>query len=217
MVLIERESDPAGLVRKAVSLFTFLGRTQQLLVKPVTSVDRFEKAIWFGDLPEHSGVHSAHRLANLDGDAPLLAVERVPKSDPPPVPESLAAWVDGPTDDTECEPSLRDAIYSDEPVPAAPGGGDGASDEEKVVERRRIELSEVPEVGDAFDEWLTDWRLWADRERRDAVVRDIYKELFAVHLASTDHAEEFELVVGIGCLTWKPDEHEEILRHVATA
>jgi hypothetical protein len=53
-------------------------------------------------------------------------------------------------------------------------------------------------VGDAFGEWLTDWRLWADRERRDAEVRDIYKELFAIHLASTDHSEEFELVLGVG-------------------
>ena len=75
----------------------------------------------------------------------------------------------------------------------------------------------MPEVGDAFGEWLTDWRLWADRERRDAEVRDTYKELFAIHLASTDHSEEFELVLGVGCLTWKPDEHEQVLRHVATA
>ena len=74
-------------------------------------------------------------------------------------------------------------------------GGAGPG-EDHVTERRRVELSDV--VGDAFGEWLTDWRLWADRERRDAEVRDIYKELFAIHLASTDHSEEFELVLGVG-------------------
>ena len=62
MVAVVQESDLPGLVRKAVNLFTFLGRTQQLLVKPVRTVDKFEKALWLGDLPEHPAVHSAHRL-----------------------------------------------------------------------------------------------------------------------------------------------------------
>jgi very-short-patch-repair endonuclease len=217
MVAVVQESDLPGLVRKAVNLFTFLGRTQQLLVKPVRTVDKFEKALWLGDLPEHPAVHSAHRAANPDADSPLLAMGRVPKLDPPPVPDHLTVWVQGPTDDVDREPSLRDAIYKEDPVPVAVGGGTGAPEEDQLIERRRVELSEVPELGDAFGEWLTDWRLWADRERRDAAVRNIYKELFAIHLASTDHSEEFELVLGIGCLTWKPDEHEQVLRHVATA
>ena len=36
-------------------------------------------------------------------------------------------------------------------------------------------------------------------------------------MASTDHSEEFELVLGIGCLSWLPDEHVQVRRHVATA
>ena len=83
MVAVVQESDLPGLVRKAVNLFTFLGRTQQLLVKPVRTVDKFEKALWLGDLPEHPAVHSAHRAANPDADSPLLAMDRVPKLDPP--------------------------------------------------------------------------------------------------------------------------------------
>jgi len=208
MVAVVQESDLPGLVRKAVNLFTFLGRAQQSLVKPVRTVDKFEKALWLRDLPEHPAVHSAHRAANPDADSPLLAMGRVPKLDPPPVPDHLTAWVQGPTDDVDREPSLRDAIYQEDPVRVALGGETGTPEEDQVTERRRLELSEVPDVRDAFGEWLTDWRLWADRERRDAAVRNIYKELFAIHLASTDHSEEFELVLGIGCLTWKPDEHE---------
>jgi hypothetical protein len=84
MVAVEHESDSAGLVRKAVNLFTFLGRTQQLLVKPVRTVDKFEKVLWFGDLPEHLAVHSANRAANPDADSPLLAMDGCPLIRPLP-------------------------------------------------------------------------------------------------------------------------------------
>ncbi|MHC9290821.1 AAA domain-containing protein [Mycobacterium sp. LTG2003] len=207
-----QETDNERLVRRAVNLFTFLGRTQQLLVKPVRTVDKFEAAMWFGDLPDHEAVHSAHRVAELTPDAPLLTVDRVAKLDPPPLPLELVAWVDGGIDDAEKEPTLHEAIFRVEPVPAEEHG-----DDESEVVNRRIELGEHPEISETFENWLTDWRLWAERERRDAVVRDIYKDLFAVHLKATDHSEEFELILGVGCLTWRPEEHEQVQRHVATA
>lgn len=209
----ENETDNERLVRRAVNLFTFLSRTQQLLVKPVRTVDKFENAMWFADLPDHAAIHSAHRIAELEADAPLLTVDRVAKLDPPPLPGELRVWVDGAIDDVEKEPSAREAIFREEPVPA----DERDEDDEPDVVRRRVELAELPEVAAAFESWLDDWRLWAERERRDSVVRDIYKELFAVHLKSTDHSEEFELVLGIGCLTWRPEDHEQVQRHVATA
>src|SRR5246127_919011 len=168
MVAVLQESDLPGVVRKAVNLFTFLGRTQQLLVKPVRTVDKFEKALWLGDLPEHPAVRSAHRAAIPDADSPLLAMDRVPKLDPPAVPDHLTLWVQGPSDDVDREPSLRDAIYKEDPVRVALGSEIGTPEEDRVTGRRRVELSEVPEVENAFGEWLTDWQLWADRERRDA-------------------------------------------------
>lgn len=206
-----QETDNERLVRRAVNLFTFLSRTQQLLVKPIRTVDGFEQTNWFDDLPDHQAIRSAHRVAELETDAPLLTIDRVPKLDPPAVPDDLSAWVEGPLDDTDKEPVLRDSIYRVEPVPAE------HDDDEPDVQRRRIELSDHPEITEAFEEWLIDWRLWAEQERRDAAVREIYKDLFAVHLKSTDHSEEFELVLGVGCLTWRPDDHPQVLRHVATA
>lgn len=210
-MVAEVDEENERLVRRAVNLFTFLSRSQQLMVRPVRAVDRFEQALWFGDLPDHAAIRSAHRIAELDPEAPLLVVDRVAKLDPPPVPDELSAWVDGALDEADKEPSLREAIYREEPLPV------DAEDEEADIARRRVELAEHPEITEAFENWLTDWRLWAERERRDSVVREFYKELFALHLKSVDHSDEFELVVGVGCLTWRPENHEQVLRHVATA
>lgn len=211
MSAIEEDSNESTLLRKAINLFTFLGRTQQLLVKPVRTVDKYEKVVWFGQLPDHNAIRSAHRASALDADAPILSVERVARVDPPAPPELIQEWLDGGIGDADEEPQLREAIFVEVPVET-----DG-DDQEPDVELHRIELGDKPEVLAAFQSWLSDWRLWADRERRDAAVRDIYKELFATHLTAADHSEEFELVLGVGCLSWRPDDHEQVRRHVATA
>ncbi|WP_082754120.1 AAA domain-containing protein [Mycobacterium sp. NAZ190054] len=213
--LFDNSSDGTDLVRKAVNLFTFLGSTQKLLIKPVHTVDKFERVMWFADLPDHPAVRSAHRTANLEPESPLLELDRVVKLDPPPTPIDLELWVEGPIDDLDQEPTLREAIYVGESEPEQLEAVE--TDDGEDTEGRRIELADVPEVTAAFEEWMTDWRLWAERERRDSVVRNIYKDLFTVHLTSTDHSEEYELVLGVGCLTWRPDDHEQVQRHIATA
>ncbi len=199
---VARESDQAGLVRKAINLFTFLMRTQQLLLKPLRNAEKYDNLLWFGDLPEHSAVHSAHRLANLEADMPLLAIDRVTKQVPPVLSDWLQPWVEGPTEDCGLEPSLRDAINIEQ-----------AAEDDEAATGRRVALADVPEVAAAFGDWLTDWRAWAIGER----VRNTYKGLFEMHLASTEHSEEFELALGVGCLSWRPEGHDQVLRHLATA
>ena len=207
------QKDEQNLVRRAVNLFKFLGQAQQLLVKPIRTVDRFEEVLWFGDLPDHGSIESRHRAANPEVDAPLLELSRVPRIDPPKLPDGLDEWLIGPFDDIDQEPSVRDAIFTDEPD----RWGRRDSQTNYGGDRHRVELTEVPQVSRSFDAWMVDWRSWAEREREDAAARDIYKQLFAVYLKSTDHSEEFELVLGVGCLSWRPDNHEQVLRHVATA
>ena len=211
---VDQESEHAGLIRKAVNLFTFLGRAQELLVKPIRTVDKFERVMWFGDLPDHASVRSAHRVAELELDAPLLAVDRVPKLDPPSVPELLLPWINGSIEQFDREPELRDAIYIDDPVRTDDDHGDELDDD---VTRHRQVPADVPGLTEAFDRWMADWQVWAERERRDSASRDIYRQLFELHLRSTDHSEEFELVVGLGCLTWQPEDHDQVWRHVAVA
>ena len=63
MTSAEHQADTDPLLRKAINLFTFLGRTQQLLVRPVRNVSGFNKVMWFGDLPDHEAIWSAHRTA----------------------------------------------------------------------------------------------------------------------------------------------------------
>lgn len=214
MTDFEQPEGQSPLLRKAINLFTFLRSTQQLLAKPIRTVDKFEQVLWFAGLPHHPGVQIAAPGDAAADEAPaLLAVARVPKFDPPAVPAVLKPWVDGVVDDVDREPTLREWINAAGPSVRGADGYEESAD----LELKRVGRTELPEVDTDFHDWLADWRRWARVERRDAPVRDFYKQLFAVHLDSTDHVEEFELILGLGLLSWNPDGYEPVRRHVATA
>lgn len=144
---IDQQSDMGGLVRKAVNLRTFLGRTQELLVKPIRTVSGFEETLWFSDLPIHSAVRSRHATANADPEEPLLEVDRVPRLDPPKLPDALVEWVAGPLDDIDEQPSLRNEIFTDEPERWRPEPSEVDEQAEEERDPRRVLLTEAERVG----------------------------------------------------------------------
>ncbi|MGH8527789.1 MAG: AAA domain-containing protein, partial [Gammaproteobacteria bacterium] len=60
------------------------------------------------------------------------------------------------------------------------------------------------------------WQAWTERERHDREARSFYQDLFSVQLMSVDHAQDFEFRMGVGCLTWLPEDHPQVRRHLLT-
>ncbi|MDQ3788745.1 MAG: AAA family ATPase, partial [Actinomycetota bacterium] len=100
----EASADP--LVGRAVRLFEFLGRTQQLRNQPPRTVDGYRSVLWLDDLPDHPAVSSAHR-GDPDPDADILTIERVARHEPP-VPGDLADWLTADWRDPAVTPELTD-------------------------------------------------------------------------------------------------------------
>src|SRR5262249_34740274 len=82
-------ADP--LVGRAVRLFEFLGRAQQLRNQPPRTTDGYRSVLWLDRLPDHPAVVSAHR-GDPDPEADILTIERVARRDPPP-PDELEPWL----------------------------------------------------------------------------------------------------------------------------
>jgi len=198
-----------GFRERAVNLFTFLRRAQEMLLKPVRDVADYEEVLWFSDLPDHPAVTKYHDREVVESDDPFLAIDRVPRTTSPAAPESIDAWLNEPIDDPDDPPTLRDSINVDLPDAADSGDGD-------LVPTRTINLDEVPHVLQEFRSWLPSWQVWAERERHDREARSFYQDLFSVQLMSVDHAQEFEFRLGVGCLTWLPDDHPQVRRHLLT-
>ncbi|MCS7482052.1 AAA domain-containing protein [Umezawaea endophytica] len=188
--------NPQGAaVDRAVRLFEFLARSQQLKSNSPRTTDSYDSVLWFGQLPDHPSVQAAHREEAPEPGGPLLVVDRVSHQEPPEPEADLRPWLAGEWDDPSAPPRLRESI-----------GEEG----------QRTALDDAPEVRDAHAEWEARWSAWAERERSDRPARNVYNDLFSAYVTATGHAEELELVVGVGCLSWSPPGHYVVRRHLAT-
>ena len=97
------ETDP--LVGRAVRLFEFLGRAQQLKNQPPRTVDGYRSVLWLDSVPDHPAVSTAHR-GDPEAEADILTIERVTRHDPPP-PDELERWL-ADWHDTSTTPALAD-------------------------------------------------------------------------------------------------------------
>ncbi|WP_372666217.1 AAA domain-containing protein [Amycolatopsis kentuckyensis] len=181
----------SAAVDRAVRLFRFLARSQQLKSNPPRTIDSYESVLWFGRLPEHPAILSA------DGDdsTALLRIERVAHHEPPEPDAHLEPWLDGEWDDPVAPPTLRESLTDGE---------------------HRTALEDAPGICDAHAEWEAAWSVWAERERTDRPARNVYNDLFSAYVTATGHAEELELVVGVGCLSWAPPGDYVVRRHLVT-
>ena len=203
------EEAKASRLERAKNLFEFLARAQQLKATPARTTSGYSSVLWFADLPTHPAASSAPQDPDSHGDRPLLTVDRVPRHEPPAPDREVAPWVGGRIDEVDEPPTLLDSVPAAraEDLATPTGAGD---DEGEVF------LEDHPTVLAAAESWLARWRAWADREREDRPVRELYGSLFSTYVTAGAHTEELELVLGVGCLSWEPNDHPSVQRHMLT-
>jgi very-short-patch-repair endonuclease len=215
MSQMDHETSPAQdpLLGRAIRLFSFLGQAQQLKNSKVYDVESYKRdgaVHWLHSLPRHPAARSALWGGSPELSDPLLTIDRVRRLDPPTPSGDLARWIDGALNDPGRQPVLRPSVFLpfDEGEDSDPAGPPALT---------KVSLEEVPAVGEGFARYLAAWRSWAEQDLRDEPVRTLYGELFSTYVASTNHPEELELVLGTGLLCWAPDSHERVRRHVVTS
>jgi len=198
-----------ALRERAMRLFDFLIRFQQQRIAPVRTLDRYPsqggRVVWLHAIPEHRVVATTHRVAQPAPDAPLLVLDRVPRAEPPIPPETIRPWVRAESlHDPRMEPELREVIVETR-----------LDDQgEALTTTRRLENE--PEITTHFQAWLAGWHAWAAKEIEDEPVRNVYRWLFQMSEQAAAAPEDLELVGAVGCLTWRPEEHDEVRRHLLT-
>ncbi|MFC3688585.1 AAA domain-containing protein [Aquipuribacter hungaricus] len=208
---IERPSsdmtDPR--LQSALGLFRYLRAAQELRSTPVRDISVYrreeQRLLWFVDLPEHDAVEHPLLAEDPPADgAPVLFVRRVPVVVAPVPDERLTPWLTSlDWDDPARAPELRPSRL----VPSEDLDGPGSS----------VDVTDVPGITNLFEGWLPRWQAWAEQELAAQPVRDLYADLHHAYTRSTAQPEEFELVLGVGLLGWRPLGHETVRRHLVTS
>ena len=202
----DQTNPPDPLVDRAVRLFSFLGRAQQLKSPSVSDLDSYRRdgAVHWLERPVHPAVQlAAGRSAPKPSD-PVLTVDRVRRNDPPTPEAQLSAWIEGPSTTPVLSPySSRSATCRSRRASRRPMATEGLPRVPRPTGGRRG-LSAVPARVASLG--------GSGSPRRAA--RTFYGSLFSTYVTANGHPEELELVLGTGLLAWRLDPHAAVRRHL---
>ncbi|WP_435864069.1 AAA domain-containing protein [Streptomyces spongiicola] len=207
----EPSSDGLDTVRVR-QIFRFLAEAEESKARPVRTLDGAAGTVWFEELPDAPGV-AVMLDGALSADEPAwLTLERPEREDAPHPEPLLAPWVD--------ETRIRDFRQTRAPhlrrriEPGFPDWSRGIP-----LEKTYRELDEHPKrekIEKLHSTWEQEWLAWAARRRAiDPVVR-LYDRLHKMHEDAADLGEAYELVLGLGRLTWQTAGGQRVERHLVT-
>jgi len=204
-----------NLIRdRAVRLFQFLKELARLKSKTVRDLSAYE-VVWFDDIPEYKGCFSilfpeSDRLQ----DSAWLEIRKSSQPKRPPMPPSCLKWLeDGPDDDPQAEPRLQDEI----PADIAPTTDSNLSfpSRESVFPAPVERLADHPKIQQEWEHYIhNNWLPWSEAYSLWKAADEIYFKLFSIHQQLKKLGERYELLLGLGLLTWETPNNQIIRRHV---
>jgi very-short-patch-repair endonuclease len=205
VVSLKRVGDP--IRDRAVRLFTFLREVVRLRSFIIRSLDDYEQAIFFSDIPQEHGCSCIAWGGPPDEENADVWIEiRKPKFiNPPDLPIKLKSWLrpeDLKNSKLETLTPLSEIV------------------EEKKNEDQTVILkwSEQVELHGILKSYLEEkWRPWAEHDQRLQRVQEIYANFFSLYQKQQRLGENFEVVLGLGLLYWKTRRNQNVSRHIITA
>ncbi|MFD7767335.1 AAA domain-containing protein [Streptomyces sp. NPDC059787] len=193
-------------------VFRFLAEAEESKTRPVRTLDGAAGTVWFEELPDAPEV-AVMLDGVLDTEEPAWLTLARPEREDAPHPEPLLApWID--------ETRIRDFKQTRAPhlrrriEPEFPDWSQGIP-----LDKTYHELDDHPKrerIEKRYAAWEQEWLAWAERRRAvDPVVR-LYDRLHKMHEDAANLGEAYELVLGLGRLTWQTTTGQRVERHLVT-
>lgn len=198
---------------KSIRLFNYLKELTELRFEVQRNCENYEDVIWWADIPKEKECYCAawdlHKEPTFDA---WVRIERPRRKRPPAPSAQLKEWLNEReiNDSSLDAPSLKETIIT--AVKPMPGGE--PEEGETVVKK----LSDHPAISKQWELYVeNEWWPWAAEDRRLLSVQDVYTDLFSVYQKHKRLGELFEVVIGLGLLTWRPPHGPEVKRHIVAA
>lgn len=193
---------------RALNLFSFLRELTRLRTRTTRTVEEYAlqggDVLWLDELPSSDACWLAARREKNDTHEldEWLQVRKPERTPPPAPPEELAPWLDPAqiADSSRATLDLRDRIA------AEPG--------EKLSLARKSRTKEVEALHKSY---LETWKAWAANDHGLHLALKAYAALYTMHQKQLRLGETFEVILGVGYLTWKAPGGYTVKRHALVA
>ncbi len=211
--MITRDHDEQS--EKAVRLVEYLLRVASLSTKQIRDIAEYERVLWVSSVPHERGCFT--RAWGRDEEhEPDEWIEVQTRREPklPDVPPQCADWVSLPSLRNKNDlPKLLPEIARQIPNP----DWVEESDQPRTIPCTE-RLEDHPEAQRAWEGYVEDkWLPWTEEHNAWEKVHKVYSELFAIHQEQVRLGEEYELVLGLGLLTWQTPAGQRARRHLLVA
>jgi very-short-patch-repair endonuclease len=200
---------------KAVRLVDYLLRLASLRSKLVRDIEEYERVLWLSSVPhERECFTQAWGRDEEHESDEWLQVQNRREPELPALPDRCKEWVN--------QSSLRNKgdlpeLLSEITRQAANPDWCEGSDQPQFIPRTE-RLEEHPEIKRAWDQYVEDkWLPWTEEHDAWEGIHKLYSALFAIHQELLRLGEEYELVLGLGLLTWQTPNGQRVRRHLVIA
>ena len=215
MAILNNQQAHSPETQKVVRLVDYLLRLATLRTKLIRDIAEYEKVLWVSNVPHERGCFTQAwgRDEEHEPDE-WLEVQNRREPELPAVLPPCKDWVN--------LSALRNKNRLPELIPEItrqvrnPNWREG-SDEPENIPRTEC-LEDHPEVQQAWDRYVeAKWSPWMEEHNAWEKVHKVYSEHFAIHQSQLRLGEEYELVLGLGLLTWQTPTSQRVRRHVIVA
>ncbi|NOT02733.1 MAG: AAA family ATPase [Phycisphaerales bacterium] len=225
--------------RRALAIFRYLRDLAHLRTAFVRDLKSYESVFWLDSVRGKPGCTARcfRDGTNIDGrgaddtsDEPWLTVRKLAEPARPSIPVAIRPWVVPDSGvSPESPPRLLDRITREIPASRASRGAMSHVAGRPQPEPSHAARSEMgdewelledhPEVAVALNDWMQAvWKSWAEEYVAWVAYQEsVYSPLFVIHRDLNRLGEEFELVLGLGCLSWRTSNGQQVRRHLITA
>jgi len=200
---------------KAVRLINYLLRLASLRTKLVRDFTEYEKNLWLSDIPQQNGCFTQAWGRDEDFESDIwIEVQTRREPELPTIPDQCKGWID--------KSSLRNKDDLPELLPERvkqiknPEWQQGTDQPEYITVTEHLE--DFPEIQKAWDRYLEErWLPWVEDHNVWENVHKVYTRLFNIYQEQLRLGEEYELILGLGLLTWKTPSGQRVRRHLIVA
>jgi transcription elongation GreA/GreB family factor/very-short-patch-repair endonuclease len=200
---------------KVMRLVSYLTKLASLRTKLIRDVNDYQNVLWMSDVPheQHCFTQAWGREEEHEPDE-WLEVQNRREPELPAVPAQCKDWVNPSA--LRNKNDLPELLQKNTQQIPNPDLREGSDQLQTIPHTERLEKH--PEIQRAWDRYVED-KWWPWREEHDSweKVHKVYSALFAIHQEQLRLGEEYELVLGLGLLTWQTPTGQRVRRHLVVA